>query len=258
VLEKIEKEFPARKEIAAVRLTKANVLLDGLNRTGQAMDLFDELIQVHTDESPVYWQATVGKAKALHKQQRYEAARTLLQQVIAGKPEQAGLCAAAQWLIAAAYEAQGQWDRAIVEYRWISDKYPATPQGLSVPLHVADYYRKRGQDKLVDQALQQAVKHFQELVKKYPKTVLAGMAQEYIIYCLAFLKEWDMAIEAAGNLKQIYPGTRSDISSMLFLAQIYENIDQGDEARKVYARFIESYPEHPMVSQVKEKIAGFQ
>ena len=178
----------------------------------------------------------------------------VLHHVSDSNPANKSLCASSQLTLASTYELQGHWDRAIVEYRWVKEKYPATPQGLYIPLYIADYYQKHGEKQLVENSLNEAIKQYRELVKKYPKTVLAGMAQEYIIYCLSAQKNWVSAAEAANSLKRIYPGTRSEISSYLFLGQIYENSHQTKEARQIYNRFLKKFPHHPLASQVQNKL----
>lgn len=253
LFDKLIKDYPGKKELANIKLSLGNVYLDGMNQPAKAIQIFDSLLKKHKDDD-LSGYVYLAKARAIIKIKQYDKARNLLKWILETYPANQSLCASSQLTLASTYELQGHWSRAVGEYRWVKEKYPATPQGLYIPLYIADYYQKHGEKQLVEDSLNEAIKQYRTLVKKYPKTVLAGMAQEYIIYCLSAQKNWASAAEAANSLKRIYPGTRSEISSYLFLGQIYENSHQTKEARQIYNRFLKKFPHHPLASQVQNKL----
>ena len=71
---------------------------------------------------------------------------------------------------------------------------------------------------------------------------------------MSIQEKWEQAAEAATSLKRIYPGSRADISSYLFLGQIYEKLNDYKKAIEVYERFYKEYPDHPLASNIKSKI----
>jgi len=250
LFENLIRDYPTREEIPNIKLSLGNVYLDGLNRPPKALEIFEDLLS----EDAIAPFAHLAKARAFVKQARYEQARTLLKWIMETYPTNKTLCASSQLTLASTYEMEGKWDRAVVEYRWVKEKYPITPQGLFIPMYIADYYRRRGETNLVNDALNEAIEHYRNLVKKYPKTVLAGISQEYIISCLSAQNKWENAAEAAASLKRIYPGSRSEMSSYLFLGQIYEKMKQFKQATVVYERFLKQFPDHPLAAQVKERL----
>lgn len=253
LLENTIQAYPNREEIPNLRLTLGNVYLSGLGNTKKALQIFDALTTEQQREE-LRGLAYFSKAKVLAQERRFESARKLLKWIMTNFSSNDDLCASAQFALASTYETQGRWDRALIEYKWVQEKYPLTPEGLLVPLHIADYYRKQGEKTLEESALLDAIGHFQTLVRKYPKTMLAGIAQEYIIYCLSAQKAWDSAARAATALRQIYPGTRSEISSYLFLGQIYESMRHFEEAKEVYNQFLQRFPNHPLTSKVRNRM----
>ena len=141
----------------------------------------------------------------------------MLTRIIEKYPNETNLCAAAQLTLASTYETEGTWERALVEYRWVQENHPLTIQGLYVPVYIADYYRRKGKANLAEISVKEAMAHYHRFIKKHPKTVLAATAQEFIIHCLSVQEKWPEAAEAATSLRTVHPGSRTAISSYLFL-----------------------------------------
>lgn len=253
LLNELIDRFPDRDEIPNIMLTLGNVYLDGLNNTSKALSIFEKILKKYPDNKIIGF-VHFAKARAFLKEKRFEKGRKLLRWVIQQFSRNESLCAAAQLAIATSYEIQGDWERALVEYRWVQEKYPLTFEGFFVPTYIAERYRSKGLKELANNAYEEAIKHYTKLIKKYPKSRLAETAQEYIVYCLMAQEKWEKATQAAISLRRIQPGSRSEISSYLFLGQIYERLNDFEEAIKIYEKFSEAYPDHPMTAQIKEKI----
>ncbi len=145
-----------------------------------------------------------------------------------------------------------------MEYRWVQENHPLTFQGLYVPVYIADYYRRKGKANLAETAFQEAIAHYQHLIKKYPKTVLAATAQEFIIYCLSVQEKWPEAAEAATSLRTVHPGSRTAIRSYLFLGRIYEELNDFKKAIAAYENFSKEFPDHPIVEKIQHRIESIQ
>lgn len=257
IFNKLVREYPDREEIPNILLSMGNLYLDGLNDPNQATRIFEKLLAKYPEHA-IAGYVHFGKSRVLTKRGQVERARDMLGWIIENYPDDQNLCASAQLTLASTYEAQGDWDRALVEYRWVQENYPVTAQGLFIPTYIAENYRRRGEKTLAHNAYQDAINHYRNIIKKFPKTVVAGSAQEYIIYCYAAQEEWNNAATAASALQQIYPGSRSEINSALLLGQIYEKMNQFDKAIEVYEKFAREYPNHPVFSQVENKIGSLQ
>ncbi len=257
LLTKLVKQYPDREEVPNILLSLGNIYLDGLNQPLQAKKVFDGLLRKFADH-PVKGYALLGNARVLLQQNHRQEGRVLLKSIIENHVENQALCASAQLTLATSYEAEGNWERALVEYRWVQEKYPLTFQGFYVPSYIAEHYRQKGDLSLAATAFNQAIEHYRHLIKKHPKTVLAGTAQEYIIYCLSVQEKWEDAAEAAVSLRNIHPGSYADISSFLFLGQIYERSSSFAKAIEIYEKFTQEFPDHPITAQIREKISDMR
>ena len=256
-LNQLVKDYPDRDEIPNILLSMGNAYMDGLNDLRTADRIFDGLLRKY-GEHKIEAYAHFAKARLLVKKRNYKQSRELLTQIIEKYPNETNLCAAAQLSLASTYEAEGTWERALVEYRWVQENHPLTFQGLNVPIYIADYYRRKGKGNLAETAFREAITHYQRLIKKYPKTILAATAQEFIIFCLSVQKKWPEAAEAATSLQTIHPGSRTAISSYLFLGQIYEELNDFKKAIAVYKKFSQEFPDHPIVEKIQHRIEGIQ
>lgn len=253
ILNQLVRDYPDRKEVPSLLLSMGNIYLDGLNDVATASRFYDKLMERYPDHQIAAF-VEFSQARVLLMRNRYEEARTSLEEILEKYPDNRGVCASAQLAIGYSYETQGDWDRALVEYRWTQENYPLSPQGFFVPIYIAEHYRQRGESDLAEAAFNDAIEHYRNLIKKYPKTVLAGKAQEHIIRCLVAQEKWDEAADAAGSLKQVNPSSRTEINSYLLLGQIYERKDDRKQAMEVYEQFAREFPNHPVISQVKERI----
>lgn len=256
-LNQLAKDYPDREEIPGILLSMGNTYMDGLNDLSTANRIFDGLLRKYREDK-IKGYVHFAKARLLVKKRNYKQSRELLTRIIEKYPNETNLCAAAQLTLASTYETEGTWERALVEYRWVQENHPLTIQGLYVPVYIADYYRRKGKANLAETAFKEAIAHYQRLIKKHPKTVLAATAQEFIIHCLSVQEKWPEAAEAATSLRTVHPGSRTAISSYLFLGQIYEKSNDFKKAIAVYENFSQEFPDHPIVEKIQHRIESIQ
>lgn len=256
-LTRLVKDYPDRPEIPQILLSVGNIYLDGLNNHNESDRIFTRLLQKYP-EHQITGYVHFAKSRVLIARRRLEEARKLLSWIIENFGSDQNLCSACQLTMARTYEDQGNWERALVEYRWVQEKYPTTPQGLFVPTYIAQKYQQQGDMNLATPAFQDAISHYSNLIKKFPRTVLAGMAQEYIIYCHSAQENWEQALTAASNLEHILPGTRSRMKSTLVQGQLFEKMRQFDKAAKMYEEFTGAFPNHPIGEQIQERIRSLR
>lgn len=258
-LNRLVKEFPDRSEIPNILLTIANLYFDGLNMPQEGERLLDNILRKYPGHA-IEGYAYFARARRLVAARRTADARKLLKWILENESYQAdtNLRASAQLTLAYAYELEGNWERALVEYRWVSENYPTTKQGLYVPTYIAQSYLKKGKKNLAGDAFNDAIKHYRNLVKKFPKTVLAGTAQEYVIYAYLAQEDWANAEKAVSALQTIYPGSQSQMNSALMLGQIHEHTGDIEKAIAAYEGFMVKFPEHPIFADLQKRVGALR
>lgn len=246
--------YPGRDEIPNLLLTLANLYVDELDRAKEAQRIFDRMLNRYP-EHKITGYVHFAKARLQNQAGQLENSRELLKMILKKYTADPNLCASAQLFLASTYETEGKWDRALVEYKWVQENYPLTAQGMFIPTYIAENYKRKGQKNLETTAYNDGVSHYRNIIKKYPKTVIAGTAQEYVIYCQAAQENWEEAVKSAQALEKIFPGSRSKINASLYLGQIYEKMNEYDKAVEVYEEFTRDFPHHPIFSKIQDKIS---
>jgi tetratricopeptide (TPR) repeat protein len=188
------------------------------------------------------------------ERENYDKARELLGAIVQKYRDQPALAAHAHELIARSYERQGQWEQALNDYRWLAKQYEGQPPALTAPLHIARYYTEQNNQVLAEKAYNEAVEYYQGIINKYPKSMVAALAQEQIANCFIVQRKWQEAVTATSKIAQILDNNVGRVSTYLLLGRIYETTDQRQLAAKVYAEFIKQFPQHPLVGSLEERV----
>lgn len=98
-----------------------------------------------------------------------------------------------------------------------------------------------------------AIKTYQKIVKKFPKTENAEEAQYKIALIYSNnLNDFQKSIESHEALIHKYPESKYAAQSVFMIGFIYaNNLDNLDKAKEYYTQFLEKYPEHELVNSVK-------
>lgn len=233
--------------------TRALALHERLGQTAAAWKMLADLVAKHP-EHEIAPQARFEMARMLFAQNQNEAARQTLKQVIAASKTNPNLAARAHEEIAMSYEREGQWNFALNEYRWLAKQYEIFPSALKSHLRIAEYYMQRNEAALAAKAFSEAVAFYQGLITKYPRSMLAALAQEHIANCFMAQQRWDEAAAAAAGVENILDNTVGKVSTSLLLGNIYESSGQTQRAVKVYNEFMQQYPQHPLLDVLKERV----
>jgi tetratricopeptide (TPR) repeat protein len=149
---------------------------------------------------------------------------------------------------------EGRWDLALNDYRWLTKQYETTAAALTAPIYIANYYAKQNNLAVAQKAYNEAITHYQNIIHKYPQSIIAALAHEQIANCFIAQKQWEEAIKAVSSIKNVLDNNTGRISTYLLLGNIYESSGQLQLAVKVYSEFVNQFPQHPLVPPVKEKI----
>ena len=234
--------------------TQALALHERLGETERACRMLEGFVKNYPDHE-LLLQARFELGRIYFAQNQNLAARQMLKHVIAAsEANNPGLAARAHEEIAMSYDREGKWDFALNEYRWIAKQYEVFPPALNSLLRVAEHYVRNNEAALAAKAYSEAVTYYQGLITKYPRSMLAALAQEHITNCFIAQQRWDEAAAAAAGIENILDNTVGKVSTSLLLGNIYESSGQVQRALKVYNDFIRQYPEHPLVGVLKERI----
>ena len=257
VLREIVREFPDHQRVPDILLAMGNIYLELLREPSRALEVYNRILKSYPNYKN---QAQVHLAigYALLRQHKFQSAREKFKQVIQTYPKNGAVCAGAQFALGNTYELEDKWERALNEYRWVMDVYPTTPQGIYVPIYIADHYKRNNEDELAKAEYQRAINHYQRLVRKYPNSLLAAMAQNYLAMCYVRQEEWEEAIEAFRTLGRAYPPSSVTMGSYLMLGNIYEQLKDKLKAIEAYSEFVTRFPDHPLAKTVKGRIKRLQ
>lgn len=246
-------QYAGSPELPHFIFLRALTLQNRLGEAPRARKLFQDILREYPDHEIVP-RVRFETARMMLAQNQNQAARQLLKKVIETSRENPGLAARAQEEIAMSYEREGLWVQALNEYRWLAKEYETLPPALNALLRVAYYYTNAGNQQLAQQAHKDAIAYYQGLIDKYPRSVLAALAQEHIANSLMAQKRWEEAAAAASGIENILDTPIGKISTYMLLGNIYESSGQTQRAVKLYNDFLARYPQHPLADVFKQKV----
>ena len=233
---------------------KAQLLHKWMNKPDLALSQFQGLLAKYPDHE-ITPSIQLGIALIYMDQANYDKARELLTAITEKhRRDRPALAAHAHEQIARSFELQGNWEQALNDYRWLAKQYEGQPSALTAPLQIARYYTERNNPVLAEKAYAEAVEYYQAIVNKYPKSMVAALAQEQIANCFVVQEKWQEAVTATSKIADVMNNNVGHISTYLLLGKIYETTNQRELAAKVYKEFMAKFPKHPLVSTLEEKV----
>lgn len=226
------------------------------NRSGKLAEAM-QVFQNFQDEYPAHRltpQVRFEVAQITWKQGNAADAIELFKTIISEHRNVPEVAANARAQLAHIYETQGHWDAAVNEYRFLAKEFETTTPGLTAMFDIARYYTEHGETKLAGTAYQEAIVFYQEIIRKYPQSLVAAIAQEQITTCFATQRKWEEALSAASKISTILDNNVGRVSAYLLLGSIYESTGQPHLAVKAYQEIIKQFPQHPLVGALKEKV----
>lgn len=127
---------------------------------------------------------------------KYEDAQSMLKSIMAAYKDDILVMSMAQFMKGTIYEKTNRWDKALVEFRILRDKYPNTQLGLQIPLYIGKYYQVKGDEAASQDAYKEAVSFYSKIEKENSKKVLGYMASQLLMQSYMNLRNF----EEAGNV----------------------------------------------------------
>ena len=187
-------------------------------------------------------QAQFNIAQLYAMQGSMSKARDEFAVIIKDYPSNVDMCGRSLFMIALAYEKEDNWPKAKETLEKIEQDYAKTGTALQVPLHIAEYYKMKGQSAEMEAAYASALEKYKNMIKDNPKTYGAIITIDLVITCYADQEKWNEALDYLAGLVTGYPDTLLAPKSLLTQGVIYEQkLKQPDKAREIYRGVVEKY-----------------
>lgn len=103
-----------------------------------------------------------------------------------------------------------------------------------------------------------AISGFQEYVKKFPRTELAGNAQYWVGESFYSLKDYERAVLEFDKIVNNYPESSKISSALLKMSYAYLKLEKNDEAKKLLREVIAKYPLSAEARLAEEKLKSLE
>ncbi len=257
-LQRLADMLPAGDEPPDALFMMATLYSDRLGELGRAMDIYEDMLQRYP-ESEKLSRAVLAMGQIYFQRGDLPRARQFFGRVIEEYPRDSAAGAAAQYALALSYEFEGDWDKALNEFRWILDNYPGSQEAFAVPNHILEHYRQYDEQALAQTAYEQALRIYGDIVARNPDTPRAMQGQWHIAQSHILMTSWEPAAAALEQLIQDYPQSQQVLPALMSLGEIYEvHLNKADRALGAYQAVLKLAPTSPYAGIAVKQIDRLQ
>ena len=248
--------YGRRENRAALWLGMADVCETKLGRRDLARGFYERVEDVYGDELSGA-SAAVALAREDLDRGRHPAARERLEEVITRFPDEKEVTATAMQYLAASFEADGEWDRAVAEYYKLARDFPTTMYGMSALLHVADRYDTIGEAEAAASAYERAAAHYDRVILEFRGTPAEVAARRYLADTWIKQEMWEEAVNLLLESAARRPESTTSPVMMIEAADIYA-ARLGDAARAgdVLEQVMREYPDETWADEAAKKLVA--
>lgn len=186
---------------------------------------------------------------------KYDKALQTLDTIIGLYKKDAAILSKAHFLKGKAYEEQGQWGKALAEYRIVWDKYADTSAGLQVPLYIGDYYSRKGKDAEAAKAYNEAAAFYEGVEKKNRGNGLGYLASNFLMQSYVNLKKYEEAGKVVEDTINNYPSKFTYAQHLPNVEFIFvKTLKKPEKAIEIYKSVIEKTDDNKLKKTLKERI----
>jgi len=257
-LESLAVMIPAGDDPPDALFVMATLCSDRLGDLDRALGIYEDMLQQYPGSEKLS-RAILAIGQLYFQRGDLDGARQFFGRVIEEYPRDAETGASAQYALALSYEFEGDWNKALNEFRWIVDNYPGSPEAFAVPNHILEHYRQYGEEELAQTAYQQALRIYNDIVAKNPDSPGAFQGQWYIAQSHILMTSWEQAAAALEQLIQDYPQSQQILPALISLGEIYElHLGKIDRALGTYQTILRLAPRSPYAGIAAERIGRLQ
>jgi TolA-binding protein len=236
----------------------ATLCSERLGDLQRAMDIYEDMLQRYPDSKKLS-RTYLAMGQLFFQKGDLSEARQAFGRVIEDYPDDPVAGAAAQYALALSYEFEGDWDKALNEFRWVLDNYPGSREAFAVPNHILEHYRQYEEKELALTAYRQALRTYGDIVAKHPGSPQALQGQWHIAQAHILMQSWEEAAAALEQLVQDYPQSQQLLPALMSLGEIYElHLRKIDRAIGAYRMVLKFAPTSPYANVAAEHIERLQ
>jgi len=237
---------------------------DHLTRDPQAVpaSAFDHLQQKYQNLAaqagkPMQAKILMQRGQLYLLQEDFAKAREFFRRVTQEYAQNEGVQAEALFYQGLTHEKEGLAAEAFNIYKEIQERYPLTVTGMNIPLYIANYHLKRKEEKQAAAAFKSAEAFYTKIHGEYSTTAAGYMALRLLATVHLAQADWEEALGVLERLLLEYPSTQSsrDPQAVLLIRTInavaLNQLNQPERARKIYEKFIDQFPQHPLNKALK-------
>ncbi len=204
---------------------------------------------------------SLGRLYLLKKD--YATAREKFYLIIEKYPDNKELSAEALLFVGKTYEVEGDWPQAYKIYQDIINNYPVTMTGLSVPIYIANYYKRQNDFQNTMNAYEKAVVHYKKIASDNSGTQAGSKALGYLSNCYMEQNRWNEAIDTLGLILEKYAAsghlTAKNVDMTIKTINIVSayQLKDYDVAIRLYQGIIDRNPKHPLRAYLEKNIDAF-
>lgn len=169
--------------------------------------------------------------------------------------QNADVCANGLFMTALIYEKEDNWPKAKETLDKITDNYADTGTAFQVPIHIAEYYKIRGQNAEAEAAYAAALDKYKKVITDNPKSYGSIMTVDLVMACYVDQEKWSEALDYLSSLISSYPDTLLAPKALFIEGAIYEQkLNQPDKAREIYREVMQKYEKTPFAKTAQKQI----
>lgn len=184
------------------------------------------------------------------QQKDYEGARASLERIVQNYSHTADAPVKARAAIAALYEMEAQWGKAVAMYWEMAELHPLHPKGLAAPSKILWIYRQQNQKEKAEKTYARAQDHFDRLLKQSGPIQAAASLKYY--YALTHLAQgdWSKARDLWLNVADQHSDSPYAPVAYLHAAELTQEQEGAQKALAMFELFYQKYPQHQLARQV--------
>lgn len=210
-------------------------------------------------EAKVAKPANVALAEFYITQKDYGKALSAADDILGKYKDDAAVASAAQFMKGLAYEREGKWPKALVEFKTLQDKYPLTQLGLQTPLYIANYYNTKGEEAKAKDAYAQARSFYEKMERDYTGKNIGYAASVLMIQTCLNSEDYEGAGQAIESTLEKYSSPISFGQLLPYLDPVFiEKLGQPERAIAIYRSLAEKTKNEETVKALKKKIDSLE
>jgi tetratricopeptide (TPR) repeat protein len=136
--------------------------------------------------------------------------------------------------IARSFAAEGEWELAENEFRWLISNYSGTEEAFNAHLLIADYYAGINEKRQVEAWYRRAEEFYDRMTRQHYGTVIEASALSYSAEIARREENWEKAADLLTQIFNRFPQTEIGRSALLKAVTIYrERLNKPELAEEL-------------------------